>query len=58
MYAHAMDACVERGLGGGRVYDSLLIACARASKADRIYTFNLTDFRRLAPDLTDRISAP
>jgi predicted nucleic acid-binding protein len=58
MYARAMDACVERGLGGGKVYDALLMECARASKADRIYTFNLTDFRRLAPDLTDRISAP
>jgi hypothetical protein len=53
-----MDACVGRGLGGGKVYDALLIECARISRADRIYTFNLRDFRRLAPDLTDRISAP
>lgn len=58
MYAGAMDACVGRGLGGGKVYDALLIECARISRADRIYTFNLRDFRRLAPDLTDRISAP
>ena len=58
MYARAMDACVERGLGGGKVYDALLIECARVSKADRIYTFNLTDFRRLAPDLAGRMSAP
>ncbi len=39
-------------------YDALLIECARASNADRIYTFNLADFRRLAPDRADRISAP
>ncbi len=58
MYAGAINACVARGLGGGKVYDALLVECARASGADRIYTFNLADFRRLAPDLTDRISAP
>jgi len=58
MYERAVETCVGRGLGGGKVYDALLIECARHSKADRIYTFNLHDFRRLAPDLADRISAP
>jgi predicted nucleic acid-binding protein len=58
MYARAIEACVGRGLGGGKVHDALLIECARASNADRIYTFNLADFRRLAPDLVERISAP
>ena len=58
MYARAIETCVGRGLGGGKVYDALLIECARVSDADRIYTFNLADFRRLAPDLADRISAP
>ncbi len=58
MYERAVDVCVGRGLGGGKVYDALLIECARHSLADRIYTFNLHDFRRLAPDLTDRIAAP
>ena len=58
MYERALEICVGRGLGGGKVYDALLIECARHSKADRIYTFNLHDFRRLAPDLADRITAP
>ena len=58
MYAQAIDNCVARGLGGGKVYDALLIACARQSQADRIYTFNLHDFRRLAPDLATRLAAP
>jgi predicted nucleic acid-binding protein len=40
------------------VYDALLIECARHSKADRIYTFNLHDFRLLAPDLIERLVAP
>jgi len=58
MYERALDVCVGRGLGGGKVYDALLLECARQSKADRIYTLNLHDFRRLAPDLMDRITAP
>ena len=58
MYGKAMEVCVARGLGGGKVYDALLIECARQSNADWIYTFNLQDFRRLAPDLTARIVAP
>jgi predicted nucleic acid-binding protein len=58
MYERAIEACVACGLGGGKVYDALLLECARASKADRIYTFNLHDFRRLAPDLAPRLSAP
>ena len=58
MYERAVEVCVGRGLGGGKVYDALLIECARYSKADRIYTFNLQDYRRLAPDLAMRMSAP
>ena len=58
MYERAVTICVGRGFGGGKVYDALLLECARHSKADRIYTFNLHDFRRLAPDLVDRIVAP
>ena len=58
MYERAVEICSGQGLGGGTVYDALLIECARHAQADRIYTFNLRDFRRLAPDLADRIAAP
>ena len=58
MHERAIAACVERGLGGGKVYDALLLECARESQAERIYTFNLKDFRTLAPDLAERIVAP
>lgn len=58
MYERAVEVCAGRGLGGGKVYDALLIECARHSQADRIYTFNLGDFRRLAPDLAGRMAAP
>jgi len=58
MYEQAIETCAARGLGGGKVYDALLLECARQSQAERIYTFNLKDFRKLAPDLAERIAAP
>ena len=58
MYEQAIDACVRHSLSGGKVYDGLLVECARKGECDRIYTFNVEDFRRLAPDLTSRIVAP
>lgn len=58
LYQRAVAACARRGLPGGKVYDALLIECARAAACDRIYTFNLTDFERLAPDLNRVVAAP
>jgi predicted nucleic acid-binding protein len=49
---------VAIGVFGGIVYDALLIECARAVRADRIYTFNRSRFLQLAPDLDDRIMTP
>lgn len=57
-YAAAIALCAREGFPGGIVYDALLLECARRANCDRIYTFNLADFRRLAPDLLDRIAAP
>ena len=58
MYQRAVAVCARRGLPGGKVYDALLLECARAAECDRIYTFNLTDFERLAPDLKRVVAAP
>ena len=58
MYQRAVATCAKRGLPGGKVYDALLIECARAAACDRIYTFNRTDFERLAPDLQQVVAAP
>ena len=58
MYGRAIETCAGVGVGGGKVYDALLMECARQSRADPIYTFNLKDFRKLAPDLAERIVAP
>ena len=46
------------GLIGGTVYDALLLGCAEKVKPDRIYTYNLSHFKRIAPHLSAIISAP
>jgi predicted nucleic acid-binding protein len=53
-----MRDVAERGIGGGRVSDALLLACARKSQAKTIFTWNLKHFRQLAPDLSERIRTP
>ncbi|MBI2192944.1 MAG: PIN domain-containing protein [Planctomycetes bacterium] len=58
MYLGAIDRCSRQSLSGGRIYDALVLECAREANSDRIYTFNVDDFRRLAADLADRIMAP
>jgi len=55
----ARSGCMgTTGGPGGKVYDALLIECARAAACDRIYTFNRTDFERLAPDLQRAVAVP
>lgn len=48
------------GWSGARIFDVLLLLrCAAKSAVERIYTFNLGDFRQLAPaGLQDKICAP
>ncbi len=58
MYEKAVGACVRQSLPDGKVYDALLLECARKAKGDRIYTFNVADFVKLAPDLAGSITAP
>jgi predicted nucleic acid-binding protein len=57
-YLAEIRRAVANGIAGGRMYDALLLACARKAKADRILTWNIRDFRLLAPDLADRIVTP
>lgn len=56
--AASVSAAAENGVIGGAIYDVLLLAAAQKAKPDRIYTFNVAEFRRLAPDLQDLIAAP
>jgi predicted nucleic acid-binding protein len=57
-YLETIRELAERRLSSGRVYDGLLLACARKSRAETIYTWDLKHFRQLAPDLADRIRTP
>jgi predicted nucleic acid-binding protein len=57
-YSDALRLVGEGGWSGAKIYDALLLGCAARSGAERIYTFNLADFRELAPSLEDRICAP
>lgn len=57
-YVEALKLVGGGGWGGAKIYDALLLGCAARSGADRIYTFNLADFRQLSPNLEEKICAP
>src|SRR6266478_6539597 len=57
-YFAAIQSAASGGFTGGRVYDSLLLACAAKCKALAVYTWNLKHYQSLAPDLAPRIQTP
>lgn len=57
-YLRSLKHIAEAGTAGGRVYDALLLACARKYAPDVIYSLNERHFSALAPDLADRITTP
>lgn len=58
-YLEALAAVEAGGWPGAKIYDALLLACAARSGAERVYTFNLSDFRALAKaELRGLISSP
>lgn len=57
-YERVVVSVADDGVAGGAVYDALQLACARKAAAERIYTFNVAHFQRLAPELADRVAAP
>ena len=57
-YLEALRLVATGGWSGAKIYDALLIGCAIRCAAERIFTFDLSDFRQLAPDLEDKICAP
>ncbi len=57
-YSKIIKECAAQGWTGGRVYDAIHVHIARKMQCSRIYTFNVSHFRQIAPDLTDRIMAP
>jgi predicted nucleic acid-binding protein len=57
-YLDALRVVADGGWSGAKIYDALILGCAQRSGAERIYTFNISDFRQIAPKLEDRICAP
>ena len=58
-YTALLRSCTNAGLIGGVVFDALHLRSALKAGCDRVYTFNLKDFRGLAPkELEGRIAAP
>ena len=48
-YMEALNTVGSGGWSGAKIYDALLLSCAARRKVERIYTFNLGDFKQLAP---------
>jgi len=57
-YAEVLRDCARQGWSGGLVFDAIHARAARKAKCARIYTFNVDHFRRIAPDLHNRILSP
>ena len=58
-YLEALTTMASGGWSGAKIYDVLLLRCAARCAVERIYTFNLRDFKQLAPaSLQEIICAP
>lgn len=57
-YSAVLRGLGDLGLSGGIVYDALILRAALKAHADRLLTFNLSDFRRLTTDNEITIAAP
>jgi predicted nucleic acid-binding protein len=58
-YAGVVRRAAHEGWIGGRIHDAIHLECSAKMQCDRVYTFNVRDFRVIAPErLADRITAP
>ena len=58
-YLEALNTMARGGWIGAKIYDALLLHCAAKCAVERIYTFNLGEFRQLATGaLQEKICAP
>jgi len=58
-YIDVVRRVAQEGWIGGRIHDVIHLQCAAKMKCDRVYTFNVRDFRAIAPmDLANKITAP
>jgi predicted nucleic acid-binding protein len=57
-YVSVLDHMAAAGIAGGAIYDALLLEGAKKTGADRVLTLNESHFKRVFPELADRIAAP
>lgn len=57
-YAYVIDLLAEIGVIGGATYDALILRAAANAGVDIVVTLNEKDFRRVYPDLADKIVSP
>jgi len=58
-YRDVVRQCATDGWAGGRVHGAVHLRCAQKASCDRVYTFNIRDFRALAgTSWEDKICAP
>lgn len=57
-YVETLARAASHGIVGGAIYDALILACARKARARVVYSWNVGDFRRVDPDLADRVQEP
>jgi predicted nucleic acid-binding protein len=58
-YKEVLRSCIRAGLIGGVIFDALHVRSAKKAECDRLYTFNVKDFRAVAsPDMAGKITAP
>jgi predicted nucleic acid-binding protein len=57
-YTAVIDHLSESGIAGGATYDALILRAASKAIVDQVITLNDKDFRRVYPDLADKIVSP
>jgi predicted nucleic acid-binding protein len=57
-YGATIREAAGLGILGGTSYDAIIAACARKSKAEIIYTWNISHFARLSPLIVRRVRTP
>ena len=57
-YVQVIEQLAALGIVGGATYDALILRAAAKAKVDLVVTLNEKDFRRVYPNLADKIVAP
>ena len=57
-YVQVIEHLASLGIVGGVTYDALILRAAIKADVDQVVTLNEKDFRRVYPELADKIVAP